>query len=133
MAAGIGLIGMLLMDAMEELSEQHLEKFDGNGEVQISCGRRRFVGSGGIGPGPGEGLGKGQSPCGAGLGDALQLPKKDIAGAMRVLRAPEAGSVRRMRGGSDHRHLGRVKVELLVSTYCFAGCTGCGRKKFFIH
>ena len=29
-------------------------------------------------------------PCGLGLGDALQLPKEDLAGALWVLRPPEA-------------------------------------------
>ena len=64
-----------------------LVTFDGNGEVQISSGRRRFV-SGGLGSGLGEGLRAGQPPCGLGLGDAFQLPNEDFA--------PEASAVRRM-------------------------------------
>ena len=32
---------------------------------------------------------RGQSPCGVGLGDALQLHQKDIAGVMQVLRNQE--------------------------------------------
>ena len=32
---------------------------------------------------------KGQSPCGVGLGDALQLHQNDIAGVMQVLRNQE--------------------------------------------
>ena len=51
--------------------------------------RRRRIGSSGID----EGLRAGQSPRRAGLGDALQLPKEDIAGAMLVLRAPGASAV----------------------------------------
>ena len=54
---------------------------------------RRF-GSGGPGSGPGEGLRAGQSSCGGGLGDAFQLPKKDLASAIRAFRAPEVSAVR---------------------------------------
>ena len=59
-----------------------------------------------------------------GLGDSLQLPKEDTAGAVRVLRASEAGAVRRMRGGAakdHHGSLARVKMELHASTCCAAG------------
>ena len=68
-----------------------------------------------------------QSSCGVGLGDALQFLKEDIAGAMRVLRAPVARAVRRKCGRAAHDHhgfLATVPVELLVSACCFAGCTG---------
>ena len=51
------------------------------------------LGSSGPGAGPGEGLRAGQFSCGVDLGDALQLPKKDIAGAVWLLRAPEASAV----------------------------------------
>ena len=34
-----------------------------------------------------------QPPCGVGSGDAHQLPKEDLASAMRVFRAPEASVV----------------------------------------
>ena len=57
------------------------------------------------------------------MGDERQLPKKDIAGALRVLRAPEASAVGRMCGGAatdHHAHLARVKMESLNSTYCTA-------------
>ena len=68
-----------------------------------------------------------ESVCSVGLGDALQLPEEDTAGAMRVLRAPEVSAVRRMRGGAAPDHHGffaRVQVELLASsTYCGGGCT----------
>ena len=50
--------------------------------------------SGSPGLGLGEGLRAGQSPCGVGLGDALQLPEEDIAGVMWVLRAPEECSLK---------------------------------------
>ena len=66
-----------------------------------------------------------QSPCGEGLGNALQLPKDDLASAVRVLRAPEASAVRRRCGGAapdHHGHLARVQVELLASAHCAAGC-----------
>ena len=48
----------------------------------------------------------------------ISVSKEDIAGAVRLFRAPEARSGRRVRGGaaSDHvGHLARVKMELLVS------------------
>ena len=88
--------------------------------------REEDLGAMALSAGPGEGSSAGQSSCGVGLGDALQLPKEDIAGAVWLLRAPEASAVRRMRGGAApdyHGHLARVKVELLTSAYCFAGCT----------
>ena len=77
----------------------------------MSSGRRRF-GSGGLG----EGL----------LSDALRLPKEDLASASRVLRASEASAVRRVRGGAapdHHGYLARVRLQLLTSAYCVAGCT----------
>ena len=64
------------------------------------------------------------SPSGLGLGDALQLPKEDIAGAERLFRAPEASTVGRMcgRAAQDHYgHLARVQVELLIAAYCVTG------------
>ena len=82
------------MGEMDEPNGQ-FGKCGGNGEIQISSGRRRF-GSGGLVSGPGEGLRAGQSSCCVGLGDALQLPKEDLASAMRVLRASEASAVRMM-------------------------------------
>ena len=45
-----------------------------------------------------------QPSCRLGLGDALQLPKEDIAGAVWLFRAPEASAVRRMRGGAAPDH-----------------------------
>ena len=72
----------------------------------------------GLGAGPCEGIRASQPSCGLGLGDALQLPKEDLAGAVRVLRAPEASAVRRMCGGAapdHHGHLARVQVELCAS------------------
>ena len=45
-------------------------------------------GSSGPGAGPREGL-----PTGVGLSDAFQLPKEDLAGALWILRAPEASAV----------------------------------------
>ena len=46
-----------------------------------------------FGLGSGERLRAGQSSSGSGLGDALQLSQEDVAGALRIFRAPEAGSV----------------------------------------
>ena len=66
----------------------------------------------------------GQHSRGQGLGNAFQLPMKFIAGALRVLRAPKAASVRRMRGGASpdsHGCLARAKMELLSSTNFAAG------------
>ena len=62
----------------------------GHGKIQIH-GRSKRSRSGS--PGLDKSLRAGQSSGGVGLGDALQLPKEDIAGAMRVLRAPAACSV----------------------------------------
>ena len=102
---------------------------DGNGKVlwQSKSGRSR---SRGFGSGPGEGLRACQPPCGLGLRDAFQLPKENLAGAVRPLWAPVACSVRRMCGGAPpdhHGHLARVQVELLAFTLCSAGCVERGK------
>ena len=50
---------------------------------------------------------------------------QDIAGAVRLFRAPEASAVRRMRGGAapdHHGHSPRVQLELFAFTHCSAGC-----------
>ena len=65
------------------------------------------------------------SLCGLGLGNTLRFPKEGIAGAVWLLRAPEASAVRRMcgRAAQDHHgHLARVKVELLALAYCTSRC-----------
>ena len=67
----------------------------------------------------------GQSSCGLGQGDALQLPKEDLASALRLFRAPEEGGVRRMCGravADHHGHPARVQVELFAVAHCVAGC-----------
>ena len=56
-----------------------LGKSDGDGEVQIPSSGRRS-GSSGLGVGPGERPRADQSSC----GDALQLPKEDLASVVRV-------------------------------------------------
>ena len=64
-------------------------------------------------------------PCGLGLGNALQFSKKDLSSAVRVLRAPEAWTVRRMCGRAAHDHHSypaRVEVEQLALADCVAGC-----------
>ena len=82
----------------------------GDGEVQIPSRRRIF---------------KPWSPCGVGLGDALQLAKEGLADVMRLFRAPEASTVPRMRGGAASDHFGHhasVQVELFASADCLARC-----------
>ena len=109
-----------------------------NGGTQQQCGKfcwiwkdllaskGRISSSLGIGLGPGEGLRAGQSSCGVGLGDALQLPKEDLASAVRVLRAPEERvQFEGICGGAapdHHGHPARVQVELFASAYFVAGC-----------
>ena len=73
--------------------------------------------------GPCEGIRASQPTDGLGLGDALQLPKEDVAGAVWSFQAPEASAVRRLRGGAapdHHGHLARVQVELFAFTHCSA-------------
>ena len=71
-----------------------------------------------------------QPPRGVGLGNALQLLKEDLASVVRILRAPEASAVRRMCGGALPDHFARVKVELLASAHCVAGCAESEATKF---
>ena len=57
-------------------------------------------------------------------GYAFQLPKEDLAGVVRLLRASEAGAVRRKCGGAaydHHGHLAWANMEFFVSTYRAAG------------
>ena len=61
-----------------------MRSFHGNGKISWKCKSRR-LGSCGLGPRPGEGIRAGQPSCGLGLGDALQLSKEDLAGALWVL------------------------------------------------
>ena len=61
----------------------------------------------------------GQSPCGVGLGEALQLPKEDLAAFCGCFEH----QVRvQFEGCVVDGHLARVKVELLVFVHCVAGC-----------
>ena len=39
----------------------------------------------GLGPRPGEGIRASQPSCGLGLGDAFQLPREDLEGAVQLL------------------------------------------------
>ena len=91
-----------------------------DGKVETSWkGKSRRSRSHGFGPRLGEGIRASQPSCGLGLSDARQLPKENIAGAVRLFRAPEEGAVRRMRGGAapdHHGHPARVLVELLAFT-----------------
>ena len=48
-------------------------------------GKSRGSRSCGLGPRPGEGIRASQPSCGLGLGDAFQLSKEDVAGAVRLL------------------------------------------------
>ena len=56
--------------------------------------------------------------------------QEDFARAVRVLRAPAAGSVRRMCGRVEvddhHGYPARVEVELLALTDCVGGCVKRG-------
>ena len=47
-------------------------------------GKSRGSRSCGLGPRPGEGIRASQPSCGLGLGDAFQLSKEDVAGAVRL-------------------------------------------------
>ena len=53
----------------------------------------------------------------SGLGDAFQLPKEDLEGAVRLLRTPGTCAVRRLcgRAAPDHHgHFARVNVSCLL-------------------
>ena len=66
-----------------------------------------------------------QPSSGLGLSDAFQLPKEDLASAVRLFRAPEACAVRRMCGGAApdrHCYLAGVQDEFFALRYCVAGC-----------
>ena len=91
----IVLHGTPRKDAMEERSEQCREMLVGDGEIQIS-GRRE--GAVALVLDLAKACERVSLPAGLGLGNALQFSWKDLASAMRVLRAPEAGSVRRICG-----------------------------------
>ena len=65
---------------------------DGNGEVQMQ-GRRRRIKEQWPRCWTWRRLSS-ESPFVVGLGNALQLPKEDLASAVRVPRAPEASAVR---------------------------------------
>ena len=80
-------------------------------ELSAWKSKRRRSRSGGVGTGPGEGLRAGQSSFCLGLGHALQLPTKDLASALRLFRAAEEGTVRKMCGRAvtdHHGHPARV-------------------------
>ena len=90
-----------------------MERFDGKAKAR------------GLGPEPGRALRASESPCGVGLGNALQLPKEDLSSVLQLFRAPEEGTVRRMCGRAvenHHGHSARVQVELLAVAHCVAGC-----------
>ena len=67
---------------------------DGNGEIINGKAKSRRSRSRGFGPGPGEGIRASQPSSGRGLGAAFQLPKEDLAGAARLLRACVAEPLR---------------------------------------
>ena len=105
-------------------STNSVGNMNAHGKIQGQCNRRGSR-SFGLSAGLGEGIRACQLPCGLGLGDAFQLPKEDLASAVRVLRAPEEGTVRRVCGGDAHDHDGyfaRVQVELFAVAHCLAGC-----------
>ena len=58
---------------------------------------------------------------------------EDLASALRLFRAPEEGTVRKMCGGAAPIHLGhlaRVQVDLFASEDCVAGCFERSYKKY---
>ena len=63
-----------------------------DGRIPVPCRRKRSE-SGSSGPGLGKGPRAGQTPSGMCLSDALQFSYEDVAGAVRVPRAPAASSV----------------------------------------
>ena len=68
------------------------ENSDGDGKIKWDRRKEGCSRSGScFGSGPGKGLRACQPPCGLGLGDAFQLPEEDLASAVWLLRAPEAG------------------------------------------
>ena len=79
------------------------ENIDGDSKIYWQS-KRRGSRTSGLGSGPGKGLRACQPPCGSGLGDAFQLPKEDLASAVRLLRAPEACTIRRMCGAAAPDH-----------------------------
>ena len=97
------------------------ERFHGRAQ-----GRSRSLG---LGLGLDKGIRVGQYSCG--LGRRTSASEEDSAGALCVIRAPEASAVRRMCIGAapdHHGHLARVKVELLAFTCCVAGRVKRGYK-----
>ena len=78
-----------------------------------------------FGSGLGEGIRESQSLCGVGLGNALQLPKEDIAVLCGYFEHPrrvqfEGCVTEPLR--DHHAHLATVKLELLASAYHIARC-----------
>ena len=53
--------------------------------MELERYKKRRSRSSGLSSGPGEGFGASQPSCGLGLYDVLQLPKEDLAGAVRPL------------------------------------------------
>ena len=95
-------------------------------EMKRFCGKVKEEDQGAVAlvPDLAKGLRACQPPCGLGLGDASQFPKKDLA-VLCVFRAPEEGTVRRMCGRAvtdHHGHPAGVQVELSASADCIAGC-----------
>ena len=89
-------------------------------EMERSTGQAKEEDQGALAFGPG--LRAGQSSCGVGLGDALQFPKEDLASAVRHQRRVQfEGCVAQLLQAITA--IARVKVVLLTSTYCVAGCT----------
>ena len=81
----------------------------------------RILRSGGIGSGPGEGFRACQR-----LGDAFQFPKKDLASAVRLFRAPEECTVPKDVRQSRLRTITAIlpgsKCSCLLVSIGVAGC-----------
>ena len=84
------------MGEMEELNAL-CGDLAGDGKIQVP---KKISRNDSPGPGSWEGFRASQSPSGVGLGDAFQFHQEDLACAVRLLRAPAAGTVRRMCGGA---------------------------------
>ena len=71
-------------------------------------------------------FGRVRLPVCVGLGDALQSSQEVVASALRQLRTPAEGAVRRICGGAapdHHSESSRVEMELLLNAHCAAGRT----------
>ena len=96
-------------------------------EMEIFYGEAREEDQGALAfkTGSGKGLSSVLASLWFGPAQRISASKEDPAGAVRVLRAPEACTARRMCGRPAHDYHGdpaRVQVELFAFAHCIAGC-----------